>query len=1413
MAVSPSVVPDVTIVASSTSICAGQNVTFTATPSNGGTSPTYQWLKNGAVVGTNSSTYASTALVNSDIVKCVLTSNAGCAVPSNDTSNVVIISVGSNATPIVAISASATSICNGTAVTFTATPTNGGTTPAYQWKVNGTNAGTNSASFTTSTLVNGDVVTCVMTSNATCVSTTTVTSNAITIIVNAPVAPAVSMSASSTSICSGQSVAFTATPTNGGTTPAYQWKLNGSDVGTNATTYANSALGNGDVVTVVMTSSATCTTVPTATATPVTITVNPSSTPDITIAASQTSICAGSAVAFTATPVNGGTTPVYQWFRNTTVVGTNSATLSTSTISNNDVFSCVLTSNVACASKTKDTSNTITMTVNAAVTPSVSITPSATTICAGATVNFTATPVNGGTSPSYQWKVNGTNNGSNTPTFSSTSLVNGDVVSCVLTSNAACVTPSSIASNNITIIVSPAVTPAVSINPSTTTTCTGQLVTFTAVPANGGSTPAYQWKLNGSNVGTSSATYSSSALNNGDVITVVMTSSASCPTVPTATASPVTMTVNPASAPDVIIAANANNVCTGSSVVFTATPTNGGTSPSYQWQVNGVNTATGASFTSNTLTNGALVKCILTASGACISPNTDTSNVLSMVILPAVVPTVSISASSSAVCTGTSITFTATSTNGGTAPTYQWKVNGSNAATGTTFVTSTLNNGDIVSCELTSNASCASPSLVSSNNITVTISSPSTPAVSVSASATTICSGQSISFTATPSNGGTSPIYQWKVNGSNVGTNSTVYSSSTWNNGDVVTCEMTSNAACISSPTVTSTPVTITVNTASAPTIAITTPSTAVCSGSSVVFTASITNGGTSPAYQWKVNGSNSGTNSATFTSTTLTNGAIVSCVLTSSSACAIPTTATSNSLTMNVSTAVTPTIAITSSSTNICAGTAVTFTATATNAGSAPVYRWKVNGTITGGSSSTLITSSLSNNDVVTCELTSSLPCVTSATVLSNSIVVTVNPIVTPTVTVNASATNICQGTSVTFTALPTNAGTSPTYQWKLNGTNVGTNSNTYTNAALSNGDVITVIMTITNPCGNPTAVTSTPITILVSNSSNPTVTINANPGTSVCSGTSVVFNASPTNAGSSPVYQWKVDGVNVGSNSPTFTANQLNSGAVVTCVLTSSFSCVPNPTVTSNALTITVKATPTTPVVTSNSPVCENAQLILNTAPIAGATYTWSGPNGTTYSSQDVIINGATTANAGVYTLNVTLNGCSASSLPTNVTVNPVPVQPSITKNGTVLTSSVATNVQWMNNNAFIVGATSGSYTVAQTGYYQVRVSNASGCFSVSDSMYVFVTGINDINITLKASIYPNPFTNKFSMTIPYEVKDVTEYSFEILNDIGQVVLSKSRLEYVNQIDLSHVAAGLYYMKVKYKDSYKTFKLMKKE
>jgi hypothetical protein len=66
------------------------------------------------------------------------------------------------------------------------------------------------------------------------------------------------------------------------------------------------------------------------------------------------------------------------------------------------------------------------------------------------------------------------------------------------------------------------------------------------------------------------------------------------------------------------------------------------------------------------------------------------------------------------------VTFTATATNGGNAPTFAWRVNGSVAAvTGSVFKTTTLNDGDTVSCQLTSDYLCALPTTALSNEISI----------------------------------------------------------------------------------------------------------------------------------------------------------------------------------------------------------------------------------------------------------------------------------------------------------------------------------------------------------------------------------------------------------------------------------------------------------------------------------------------------------------------------------------------------------------------------------------------------------------------------------------------------------------------------------------------------------------------
>jgi len=237
-----------------------------------------------------------------------------------------------------------------------------------------------------------------MTSNATpCLADSPATSNDILMTVNPNLPASVSIGASATTICAGTSVTFTATPTNEGTAPTYQWQINGTDVsGETASTFTTSTLADTNVVTVILTSNASpCLTGSPATSNGITMTVNPTLTASVSIAASATTVCAGDTVTFTATPTNGGTAPTYQWLVNgTAVIGVATATFATSTLSNSDVISVVMTSNATpCLTGSPATSGTITMTVNDL--PTVSLTDNGPTICSGSTAVFTLTGTSG----------------------------------------------------------------------------------------------------------------------------------------------------------------------------------------------------------------------------------------------------------------------------------------------------------------------------------------------------------------------------------------------------------------------------------------------------------------------------------------------------------------------------------------------------------------------------------------------------------------------------------------------------------------------------------------------------------------------------------------------------------------------------------------------------------------------------------------------------------------------------------------------------------------------------------------------------------------------------------------------------------------------------------------------------------
>ena len=213
-----------------------------------------------------------------------------------------------------------------------------------------------------------------------------------------------------------------------------------------------------------------------------------------------------------------------------------------------------------------------------------------------------------------------------------------------------------------------------------------------------------------------------------------------------------------------------------------------------------------------------------------------------------VAPAVSITASLSTVCNVYLDTFYAAPVNGGTAPTYAWYINGALIQTYSGNYPFSpggqIHNGDSVWVVMTSNASCASPATATSNRIHIVTGSYVTPSVTISASATSLCSDYMDTFVAHPVNGGTAPTYTWYQNGLVVGSGAT-YVASYIRPGDSVWVTMTSNAPCASPTSVSSTNrihltgVTMAGNITDAP------------SGTNTMFVAHVTSGVSPYHYAW----------------------------------------------------------------------------------------------------------------------------------------------------------------------------------------------------------------------------------------------------------------------------------------------------------------------------------------------------------------------------------------------------------------------------------------------------------------------------------------------------------------------------------------------------------------------------------
>ena len=1176
-----------------TTFCQGGSVVLTST---GATS--YSWSTN--------ATTQSITVTTSGLYQVTVVDNKGC---SGSSAPIQVTVLSPPSATITTIGANA--LCAGQSTTLSAPAGN-----TYLWSNGLTtqNITVNAAGTYSVQVTNGagcSAVSAPVTINVNPVPAATITPNGVT------------------SFCTGGSVVLTASAGS-----SYLWN--------NGATTQSITVNNSGSFTVTVTGAGGCNA--TSAATTVTVNANPSAsiTPN-----GPTTFCAGGTLLLSA---SAGST--YLW--------SNGATTPSLSVSSSGSYTVTVTNGAGCSS----TSSAQTVTVNAL--PSVSAGNNQ-TICAGTPVTLS-----GSGASTYAWN-NGVSNGlAFTPASTQTYTVTGTAANGCTNTAQVTVTvnalPSVSAGNNQTI-------------------CAG-----TAVTLSGSGAASYSWN-NGVNNGVAFTPATT------QTYTVTGTNANGC-----ANTAQVTITVN--ALPTVSAGAN-QSICTGSQVTLSGSGAN-----TYTWN-NGVNngvaftpattqtytvTGTAANGCTNTaqvtvtvnalptanVGNNATIDCANNPNGVLLgsapqvgyqyswSPALGLSavNTANPTANPAVTTTYNLnvvetatgcSAAGQVVVTvntaapqanaGQSATITCVNNTGGVSLgntpvaglTYAWSP--STGLSASTIANPIASPASTTTYTLT--VTNASNGCTGTGTVTVTVNTTQ-PTVNAGPNQS-ICSGQSVTLTATGAN-----TYTWNngaiqgvafnptttqtytVQGTNsangcqgtaqvtvtvnalptvsagqgqtvcAGTAVTLTGSGaasyTWNNG--VSNGVAFTPASTQTYTVTGTDangcsntaqVTVTVNPLPSVNAG---PDQSVCAGTAVTL-----NGSGANTYTWN----NGVSNGVAFTPTTTQTYTVTG---TNANGCQ-----NTDQITVTVNVLPTPTV-VANGTAPYCPGTNVVMSTTAI---AGYTYQWYFGQNIINGAVSASYTATTAGTYTV--KVTAPGGCFAT----SNSVTVSyLNPTITA-----QGPTSICQGGSV---VLQTATGSGFQYTWMKNGMSMMNASNNATFTAMSPG---TYSVKIVTPSG--CVMYSNPIT--VSFLVNPTASISASGSLNICAGSSVTLSAA--NNANAVTYQWRKNGINIsGATAQTYVVTQSGTYTVVIA----NQACPSTSAVVSNSLTVQVFPVPNPIISATATVVTPGVSVTFSTANGVGNTYQWFKLLGTTW----LALPGATqstytTSSSGTFRVKVTnMYGC---------------------------------------------------------------------------------------------------------------------------------------------------------------------------
>lgn len=243
-----------------------------------------------------------------------------------------------------------------------------------------------------------------------------------------------------------------------------------------------------------------------------------------------------------------------------------------------------------------------------------------------------------------------------------------------------------------------------------------------------------------------------------------------------------------------------------------------------------------------------------------------------------------------------------------------------------------------------------------------------------------------------------------------------------------------------------------------------------------------------------------------------------------------------------------------------------------------------------------------------------------------------------------------VCAGAPAAFSVTAT--GQTPTFRWRRN------------TVPLSNGGSITGALTadlsinptVTGDAGSYDVVVTDAYGQTVT-SVAATLTVNAVPAAPtagndgpVCAGSTLHLTASTVPGAT---YSW------TGPNGFTSTLqNPTIASATTAATGVYTVHAIANGCSSAGATTsATVTAVPAPPTAGNGGAICAGQTLTLTASAVAGATYSWTGPNSFASALQNPTIPSATAAASGTYSVTVTVNGCTSTATTTNAVVRALP------------------------------------------------------------------------------------------------------------------------------------------------------------